>query len=145
MDRAAFSNVTTTGYGGHSYRINSEPTVANMEAVVWKCTDAFSVEYIWHTYIAVPYNTQSPIDGSYWYHVDNTNNAEDFDISVNQENFGNQWVYLGWSKGKGGNNDTSKCYVGTNNRAPSGYEFWVDHMKYWPKTNTTPPNYTHGW
>ena len=142
---------STYGYGSGTYRSykssNCVGTGCPTSEIVWKCIDSFGSEFHWHTYVAIP-GQYGTLDGSYIYRVDNTNNTEDFNISVNQENFYNQWVYLGWSLGTGGVDDVSKCYVATGNTNGAGTptrEFWMDHMKYWPNNSSTPPAYTHGW
>ena len=66
-----------------------------------------------------------------------------FTYPVNQENFVDQWAYLGYTTGKGGK---PSCYVsvGNYNSAATGtQEFWMDAMKYYPSSSTTPPVYKH--
>lgn len=111
---------------------------------MWKCKDSFSSEYKWHTYIAIPRNSGT-LDGQYTYYVNNTNDTQDFPMPLNQENFANKWVYLGWSQGYGGVNDSSSCAVNVDNLNSVGTplrEWWLDAMQYYPSTSTTPPQYT---
>lgn len=112
--------------------------------MTWYCKEGYSVNYYWHLYIAIPYNT-GYTDGIYTYAAYNKkadNTTYGFSIPVNQENFANEWAYLGWTLGKGG---SSNCYVVTTNSNSAGtrQEFWVDAMKYYPKSNSTPPVYRH--
>jgi hypothetical protein len=143
----SYSDITNTGYGGHSYRSSNSTDINYYSTMLWKCKDAFSVEKYWHTYVAVPFNT-GITDGTYTYYVNNTNNSEDFYMPLNQELFANKWVYLGWSKGTGGINNYNNCSVSTNALNAIGTpqrQFWADHMKYWPNSSATAPALTHGW
>lgn len=144
-----YTDVSGIGFGGNAYRAYASirPTVYN--TATWRCKTSYPADYRFHTYMAVP-GQSGTIDGYFRYTVHNTNITEDFQIWLNQENHYNKWVYLGWSLGKGGINDTGKCYVSTNsddyyNNSGTSREFWVDHMKYYPSGSNTPPAYTHGW
>lgn len=115
--------------------------------MTWYCKEVYSTNYYWHLYIAIPNNAGYP-DGIYSYGAYNKkvgNTTDSFTIPVNQENFSDQWAYLGWTQGKGGNTKTSGCFVVTTNTNSAGtrQEFWVDAMKYYPSSSTTPPVYWH--
>jgi hypothetical protein len=133
----------TIGYGGNSYQsLNKNGSLSNV-VIFWKCKESYSVNYNWHDYVAIPSNT-GLIDGIYTYAATNTVTSENFSIPVNQENFVDQWAYLGWTRGTGGSY-SCMVSVGNNNSAATGtQEFWMDAMKYYPSSSTTPPVYTHG-
>lgn len=144
----SYTSVTTTGYPSsskHAYQSTERTFTGPNNTMRWKCRTSYATEYNFHTYIAIPYNL-GVLDGGYNYTAVNTNPSENFTTPINQENYTNDWVYIGWTKGKGG---STGCYVDTDNKELYGggldREFWVDHMKYWPNTSPTPPAYTHGW
>jgi hypothetical protein len=145
-----YTNVTTTGYPStnkHAYKSTQRDFGGPNNTMRWKCKTSYTTEYNFHIYIAIPEN-YDVLDGVYAYDAYNTNPSENFDppVNVNQENYVDQWVYIGWTRGKGG---STNCYVYTDNielyGGGSTREFWVDHMKYWPNSSTTPPAYTHEW
>jgi hypothetical protein len=140
-----YTGVTTTGYPStnkHAYQAMSRGDIIN--TMRWKCNSSTTTNYNYHIWIAIPSNT-GKLDGGYKYYAYNTVVAENFWTPINQENYVDKWVYIGWTQGKGGK---SACYVETDNvQLYSDFprEFWVDHMKYWPNQSTTPPSYDHGW
>lgn len=143
-----YTNITTTGYppsNMHAYKSTNRTFNGPNNTMKWMCNTSTSTNYNYHTYIAIPYNTGT-LDGKYNYTAVNTVGAENFTIPINQELYANQFVYIGWTQGKGG---SASCYVTTDNielLSPGiAREFWVDHMIFWPNLSTTPPNYTFGW
>lgn len=143
-----YTDVTTTGYPSsnkHAYKSTDRTFNGPDNTMRWKCNSSTSTNYNWHIYIAVPYNTGT-LDGGYNYTAVNTVSAENFTTPINQENYANQWVYIGWTQGTGG---STNCRVDTDNIELYGggvaREFWVDHMKYWPNQSSTPPAATHQW
>lgn len=135
-------NTKTIGYGSNSYQTTNKNGSPASVLIVWYCKESYAVNRLWHLYVAIPSNT-GLIDGIYSYTGKNTDLTQNFVISVNQENFANEWAYLGYTKGKGGKPD---CYVitGNDNSAATGtQEFWMDAMKYYPSDSATPPVYRH--
>jgi len=143
LKTGTYTTRTDTGYGGSSYQTFNKYLPGDSYAgMTWYCKESYSVNYNWHLYIAIPYNL-GYIDGTYSYGAINTDASQNFSISVNQENFANEWAYLGWTRGKGGK---PGCSVTTTNSNPAGTgrrEFWVDAMKYYPSSSSTPPVYRH--
>lgn len=141
-----YTNVTTTGYppaNMHAHKSTDRTFNGPVNSMVWKCNWSTSTNYNYHHYIAIPYNT-GVLDGVYRYYAYNTVGAENFWVYINQENYANQFVYIGWTQGTGG---STSCHVDTNNIQYFGTnprEFWVDHMIFWPNL-TTKPTGTFGW
>jgi hypothetical protein len=139
-----YTNVTTTGYPSSNKHAYKAMAGNRTNTWTWKCNFSTSTNYNYHLWIAIPYST-GILDGTYAYSAFNTVPAENFTININQENYANQWVYMGWTQGKGG---STSCRVQTNNFdqfSDFNREFWIDHMKFWPNLISTPPSYTHGW
>lgn len=137
-----YTNVTTTGYPStnmHAYKSTSREYGQPVNSMRWKCNMSTTTNYNYHLYIAIPFNTGT-LDGTYRYYARNTVSAENFYYYLNQENYANVFVYLGWTQGTGG---STNCYVETNNIKYDGdvgiREFWIDHMVFWPNLSTTHP------
>ena len=132
--------LTNIGYSGNSYWANSTTSSPGNRIMIWYCNESWGVSYKWHHYIAIPSNAGT-LDGIFSYTANNTDPWENFTIQVNQENFANEWAYLGWTQGKGGKPD---CRVWAGNYySGATRQFWVDAMKYYPSTSTTPPVQRH--
>jgi len=142
-----YTNVTTTGYprtNMHAYKSTNRTYNGPVNSMRWKCNMSTSTNYNYHHYIAIPSNT-GVLDGIYRYYAYNTVSAENFWVYINQEIYADQFVYIGWTQGKGG---SISCHVDTNNIqyfSDSPREFWIDHMIFWPNLSVTPPNSTFGW
>lgn len=136
-----YTNVTTTGYPStnkHAYKSTNRTYNGPINTMRWKCNMSTSTNYNYHLYIAIPYNT-GVLDGIYEYKAYNTVSAENFAVYVNQEFYANQFVYLGWTQGKGG---PTSCYIKTDNIqffSDQPREFWIDHMVFWQNKQTTAP------
>ena len=141
----AYTYDYTLGYSGNAkWGYNDTSAPANRTAI-WYCksSDIFTQNYYWHFYVAVPLQG-GILDGSYTYNVYNT--AETFSQPVNQENFADEWAYLGYAEGKGATVASGNCRVSVNNLNAGGTpqrQFWVDAVEYWPGTSVTPPQYRH--
>ena len=136
-----YTNVTSTGYPStnmHAYKSTNRTYNGPVNTMRWKCNMSTTTNYNYHLYIAIPYNL-GVLDGIYQYYANNTVSAENFSILVNQEAYAKQFVYLGWTQGKGG---STSCYVDTNNiqyYSDQAREFWIDHMVFWPNLANTAP------
>lgn len=137
-----YTDITTTGYGGHAYQSMSRAAGGPVDTMKWKCSTSTPTNYYYHVWVAVPLN-YGVYDGTYKYRV--TNTAETFPINLNQEAFANQWVYLGFANGTGG---PDNCFVTVANidlSSSNPREFWVDHIEYYPSSSVRAPQGTYGW
>lgn len=132
---------TTLGYNSNSYWVNRVTTSPGNHIMIWYCSESWGVNYKFHHYIAIPSNAGT-LDGIFSYTAINTDSSENFSISVNQENFSDEWAYLGWTQGKGGK---PNCRVWADNyqNIASSRQFWVDAMKFYPSTSSAPPVQKH--
>ena len=131
---------TTLGYNSNSYWVSSVTSSPGNHIMIWYCSESWGGNYKFHHYIAIPSNA-GQIDGIFTYTAINTEPSENFSIAVNQENFGNEWAYLGWTLGKGGK---PNCRVWADNYySGATRQFWADAMKFYPSTSSTPPVQRH--
>lgn len=98
----------------------------------WSCTGptTSSTQYKWYAWIPLNYGYT---DAAVSYYVRNT--EEQFSITVNQENYADEWVFLGWAFGDG---YIPWAYTFLDNDCVTGwgcnqyYEVWWDDTKYYP-------------
>ncbi|MFZ3152029.1 MAG: hypothetical protein WA116_10165 [Anaerolineaceae bacterium] len=124
---------STIGRGGSSHQsVLYIPNATSLYTGKWSSFGATTsyTQYKWYVYI--PYN-EGAFDAMVNYYV--SNDSETFSVTVNQENYGDVWVFLGWAAGNG---TPSLSYTSMNNKCVPGggcetyYQVWWDDARYYP-------------
>ncbi|MFZ3151674.1 MAG: hypothetical protein WA116_08335 [Anaerolineaceae bacterium] len=121
--------------GSHQYTLYYSGYTASAWGK-WSCTGATTDSTWYKWYVWIPLNYEYT-DAAVSYYV--RNSEEEYTITVNQENYANAWVFLGWAYGTG---YIPWAYTFMDNGCVNGwgcnqyYQVWWDDAKYYPCVNS---------
>ncbi len=139
----------STGYGGSAKYYYQNTGGRSASYGRWYCDGTFQNNYKWHWWIGIPYNL-GYTDAVVQYYARNTDSSENFWITLNQENWGDYFAYIGWTRGTGGTYGNT-CYTYMSNSCVQGEscsyygQVWWDANKFFVHTDTVPPQGHHSY